>query len=485
MINALPSSNQPDPTKGGSPMPPEQKKSDQGTTPPLDMAGTQASNSNTSMNEASKPHQDTSGYSESLAKKIHGDSIGSSADSATTPITTTSTAEPQMPDKSMGSVPPAYKKKFDPKMMLGALVIGLVIVGGAAGYYLTQQNQDVRQQAASEEVTGTETSRTPTDWGIFNQQWHDFMNDPNNSWVEYVNLSQEPAGARYQCDAPIMKVGEETLYGCDLNALYVLYEPESYITAGAISPQDPQLNTVLDALITNSGLLQEAQKRGEITLDESIYNSPSKDPVARINALRELRDRLGHTIDKTVDYEAIVIYFHNQVDPKIPLAEAQAAAKAKMDVLYQRLNNGEITMETAGKEIAANDILGDTTGVSLADLDTLYADNAYQKRVQHVFDDRFFKDTSLDEELKSLGEGQMSTVRLCKDFSFTDEEYFASLETDDPFESPLVDSCYIIFKLNKINFGWLDEGSSTVSAEDAITTEYTKQTSKMTENLKQ
>lgn len=485
MINALPSSNQSNAGSGGSPMPTATAPATGITPPPPVMAGitppTETPVPVDAVPAASQPHIPTSGYADSLSKKIHGESVTSSADTATGPILTPPSS--YQPDKSLDTPPSAPQKKFNPKTILIALVFGLVIAGGGAGYYLTQRNQDVRQQAASEEVTNTETSRTATEWGIFSQQWNDFLNDPNNDWVSYVEFSQAE-GARYKCDEPIMKVGEETLYGCDLNALFILYEPEAYIQPKAIGPQDPALNAVLDAVITNSGLLQEAQKRELVTLDDSIYNSSTKDQIARIDKLRELRETIGNSFNKTVDYEAVTIYFHNQIDPKIPLTEAQVAAKAKMDVLYTRLKSGEITMEQAGAEIAADNITGDTTGVSLANLDTLYKENAYASRVGHVFDARFFKDPSLDEELRSLGEGQMSTVRLCQDYSFTDEEYFASLESGS-LDSPLVDSCYVIFKLNKINFGWLEEGSSDVSAEDFIKKSYSQQTTKQTENFKQ
>lgn len=476
MINALPSdssqsngSNSPLPAGDMPPAPQTLPTPPTITAPPVTPAPT----------VATQPHGAVSNLSGGLSAKIHGtDPIGSSA-GIIPPA-----APSSQPDKSMdSSQPPKQPFKFNAKGLLAALVLGLVIVGGGAGYYLTQQSQDVRNQAASEEVTGTETSRTAADWGIFNQTWNTFLNDPTNQWTAYVEQSQS-GGARYECDAPIMTVGEETLYGCDLNALFILYEPEAYIQPAAIGPQDPQLNTVLDALITNSGLLQEAQKRGLITLDETIYNSPAKDPVARINALKELRNSIGNSFDKTVDFEAIVIYFHNQVDPSIPLDQAQAAAKTKMDVLYQRLQNGEITMEQAGAEVAADNIQGDTTGVSLSSLDKLYKENAYSNRFQHTFSSEFFTDPSLNEELRSLGEGQMSTVRLCKDSKFTDAEFYAAMESGTTPDWPVVDSCYIIFKLNKINFGWSGENSAT-SGEQYLQQTYSQQTDKMTENFKQ
>ncbi|MDQ5951108.1 MAG: hypothetical protein QG639_385 [Patescibacteria group bacterium] len=475
MINALPSDKHS--TNGsGTPMPPSGAAPTLGspTAPPV-------TPTSGAVTPGIQPHGNVSNLSQGLSAKIHsGDPTGAPGNigGATPP--------PSQPDKAMDPAfnPKKAPFKFKAKNLVAALILGLVVVGGGTGYYLTQQNQDIRQEAASEEVTGTETSRTPADWSIFNQTWQTYLDNPSYTWTDHVTQSQS-GGARYQCDAPIMTVGEETLYGCDLNALFILYEPEAYIQPAAIGPQDPALNTVLDALITNSGLLQEAQKRGLITLDESIYNSPNKDSIRRIDTLRQLRETIGNSFNKTVNYEAVTIYFHNQIDPQIPLADAQTAAKAKMDNLYARLQSGEITMEQAGAEIAADTIKGDTTGISLSQLDRLYKENAYSLRESHNFDSEFFTDPSLNEELRSLGEGQMSTVRLCKDSKFTDAEFYAALESQQIPEWPVVDSCYIIFKLNKINFGWTSENSTTNSGETFLKQEYSSQTDKMTENFKQ
>ncbi len=84
----------------------------------------------------------------------------------------------------------------------------------------------------------------------------------------------------------------------------------------------------------------------------------------------------------------------------------------------------------------------------MADLDKLYKENAYMNPKNYEFNGRFFTDQTYDEELRSLGEGQMSTVRLCKDFSFTKEEFKAGKAK----AAPMVDSCYMIFKVNKITF---------------------------------
>ena len=51
-----------------------------------------------------------------------------------------------------GSKPPSLKKKFPLKWVIGGLFLLLLLVGGIAGLYLTQVNQDVRQQAYNDDV---------------------------------------------------------------------------------------------------------------------------------------------------------------------------------------------------------------------------------------------------------------------------------------------------------------------------------------------
>jgi hypothetical protein len=248
-----------------------------------------------------------------------------------------------------------------------------------------------------------------------------------------------------------MTVGNETLYGCDLNALFVLMDFETYTTTDVILASNTELNTVLDSLITDSGILQLAEEEGILTLDETYFNSPDKDIFTRYAQTSAARDVVGDQFVKKIDWEAIVIYFRNEIDPPYvsedghTLEEAMAVAKAKMDVLYERMNGGEITMAQAGEEIANDNISGDTTGVSMTKLDRLYAENSYFEAEGYSFGGRFFKDEVYDEELRSLGKGQMSTVRTCKDY--LEEAYMVDTTAE------LVDSCYIIFKVNEIYFG--------------------------------
>lgn len=354
----------------------------------------------------------------------------------------------------------------------GTLILGVAAL--AIAWRLQQEKQITEEEAsaASEEVTNADVLETAAERADFHTKWQTFMLDETKTWEDYVEYAMGE-GARYKCDQVIMEsVGEETLYGCDLNALFIIYDADVYTSAEEITPQNTVLNEVLDLLITDSGLLQEASKQGLITLDSTYYNSPTKDMVERFAQTATAREQIGDTFVKRIDFEVLSIYFFNEQEPEIGEAAAKEAALAKMQVLYDRLNSGEITMEEAGDEIIADEIKGDTTGVSLSALDRLYKENAYMKVEGYEFDGRIFTDVVYDEELKSLGEGQMSTIRTAKDFQFTAEEFEEAGGDKSGF--PFEDSCYLIFKLNDIDFGVSEEESSDSLAdvEDRILQEY-------------
>lgn len=323
----------------------------------------------------------------------------------------------------------------------------------AVGTYLFLQTQDQTGDVdvASEQVTNADMLKTQAQRDEFAQKWTTFTADTNNTVWNYITYAQGE-GARYKCDTVIMDhVGTETIYGCDLNVIFAMHDFVNYTTTNPIGPQDPNLNAILDELITQSGMLQKAAEQNIIELDDTFFNTPTKDYPKRAEMVGTAREAIGDQFVKKIDFEFISIYFHDEYPPKnLSIEEAKAAAKTKIDILYDRINSGEITMKQAGDEIKADNIKGDTTGVSMKDLDPLYDLNAYLKVEGHKFDYQILLDPAYDEELRSLGEGQISTVRLVKDMDFTNNK-------------ELIDSAFLIFKMNKIDFGLggeFTEGSS-------------------------
>ena len=104
------------------------------------------------------------------------------------------------------------------------------IVAGAAIYISIELNKEsdvgpTITPAASEEITSAEMANFDDnwDWQAFKSNWDKLASDETKDWEDYVEYSLGE-GARYKCDEEILTVGKEKLYGCDLNALFVLYD---------------------------------------------------------------------------------------------------------------------------------------------------------------------------------------------------------------------------------------------------------------------
>lgn len=369
--------------------------------------------------------------------------------------------------------------KKRPKFGIIIILILTVALSAAAiwvGIRLGNQNKvdPDDSQAASEQVTNADKLKTQEQRDAFNDRWKAFIADTSNTWEDYVEFAISEDGSRYECDTVIMdKVGEETIYGCDLNVLFALYELNMYMSSEAIGPQNETLNKVLDTLITQSGMLQVAEDEDLLTLDATIFNSTSKDYIARINKVGDVKVVLGDRFIKRIDFKGIIIYFHNEQPPtEISLDEAKKAAKTKIDTLYARLKAKEITMEQAGSEIMADKIIGDTSGISMEKLDPVYKDNAYFEIVGHEFNYPLLVEGQFDSELKSLGEGQISTVLTLKDYVIPE----STVDSGDFGGLQMVDSAYVIVEAGKIYFGVENnyEAGSQEELEEKVQSDYKK-----------
>lgn len=96
-------------------------------------------------------HGKTENLQEDLEKKLKPEVASNEVPGSAAPKTdTVPSAMNSMPTlENTNSIPPAQPKKtkFSPKGILATVVLLLVVLGGGAGYYLTQMNQDIRQQA--------------------------------------------------------------------------------------------------------------------------------------------------------------------------------------------------------------------------------------------------------------------------------------------------------------------------------------------------
>ncbi len=345
-------------------------------------------------------------------------------------------------------------------VIITGILIGVLIVGGGIFlYYSYQESKGDKEGVITEKeiissVSGIDTIRSEDDLQSFKSNWDYYIDGKDLSTESnigaYLTYAQE-GGSRYDCDTPIMKVGEETIYGCDLNVQFVMRDFKDYVEGYGEDFESNVLASMIDEVIIQSGLLQKGAELNIIELDELFYNSPDKSMSERFDKVDQVREELEAGYIKRIDYEVITIYFHNQEEPEnIPLEEAKEIAYEKMEILYNRLKSGEITMEEAGDEIKNDNITGDTTGISLEDLDPIYEQNSYIKVIGREYGKSLFKDSSADDIVRDLDIGEISEILTLKDYKFTNEE-FREATIEENF--PLVDSCYAIIELNSFDMG--------------------------------
>ncbi len=353
-------------------------------------------------------------------------------------------------------------KKFIVFMGLG---LGLLILGIGIFLYFVLSKEEESQISDSDViqiVNESDTLKDEDDYQEFKSKWDNYIDSEDASGNISAYLSYALGeGARYDCNTAIMKVGEETLYGCDLNVQFVMKEFQNYISGEL---EDEVLQDMIDEAVIQSGILQKGEELGIITLDDTFYNSPDKSMAKRFQKVEDVREEFESSYIKRLDYEVITIYFHNQQKPEnLTLEQAKSIAMEKISILHDRLKRGEITMEEAGNELLTDNITDDTTGVSISELDPVYQQNVYTKAVGREYGVIMFKDNTADKVLKSLGEGEISDILTLKDYEFTMEEW-AEASTDDSF--PLVDSCYVVIQLSDVKNG--KSGTSIAESIDNI-----------------
>jgi hypothetical protein len=158
-------------------------------------------------------------------------------------------------------------------------------------------------------------------------------------------------------DKIIARVGEENIYQKDLDA-----ELDHYPTK-----DDAAKKLLLNKIIEDSKLLQEAKKENLLPIDNTIYNSPEKDYMGRIGAISKIKIELAK---KNIGLKGsiISIWFLNDHVGPLGYEKAKALALKKITYLHTQVKSGNSTME----QVAEN-IRNDT---SLAQLDANYKNNA-------------------------------------------------------------------------------------------------------------
>src|SRR3990170_3716933 len=109
----------------------------------------------------------------------------------------------------------------------------------------------------------------------------------------------------------VATVGEETLYGRDLNYELLVFFPYVFDSSDPV-PQDVT-ERALQRIIEKSMVLQEGSKRGYITLTEGVFNALEKDYMSRNILYSQALSKLREAEESVVFFDAIRTDFNFDV----------------------------------------------------------------------------------------------------------------------------------------------------------------------------
>jgi len=222
----------------------------------------------------------------------------------------------------------------------------------------------------------------------------------------------------FQDDQKIAKVGEEILYGKDLN--YTLYSTFN----SDFQSKNPSLSKLkelaLRKAVDDSRILQIGQKQKIVELQNSFYNNVDKDYQVRQNKIVDVINSLG-TSQEIISGAKLAIWFYNMEPPKISQDQAEQLAKQKLTAIHNDIKNSKITFQQ-GRDRIVNDS-------SLKQIDRNYIGNAYTEFIDRSPTDGFFSSPGLDKQLLQLGQGEISQVYKYPSDpkSASDERYYYTL----------------------------------------------------------
>lgn len=234
-------------------------------------------------------------------------------------------------------------------------------------------------------------------------------------------------------DQKIAQVGQEIIYGRDLN--YILYQdfPSSFYSNTATP--EALIQTALPSAVNNSILLQASYPPGtpgsptggnqnnSNFLTPDIFNNPNKDETLRQQKIQEITNARRKS-NETVSGALITVWLHNVDPPSIPYPDADKLAKDTITGLYNRLISGQMTFREAGAFIRNDQ--------ELSKIDFNYRGNAYYEFKDQNVNVPPFTFSQLNSVIESLDTGQMSQIIRVPDASSApgtkEEEFYAIIK---------------------------------------------------------
>lgn len=194
----------------------------------------------------------------------------------------------------------------------------------------------------------------------------------------------------------IAKVGDELIYQRDLDIELAAYPP--------ILSLEERKKILIEKIATDSAILQGARADGIISnLDPAIFNSATKDYLARLKAVSEIKQKVEGEADQIKGVIASIWFFNLGKTGPMGYDRGKEFALEKITKLHADVKSGKTTVEQAG-ELIRND-------TSLAQIDASYKSNAiYEFDVKN--NDKITSNPDFDSALKKSPVGQVTDVFL-------------------------------------------------------------------------
>lgn len=200
----------------------------------------------------------------------------------------------------------------------------------------------------------------------------------------------------------IARVGTENIYRSDLD-----FEVWNYPFK-----EEGTEKLLLDKIIEDSIIIQSAQKDGFIKIDKTVFNSPQKDYLKRVELVKSIKTILDNRQD-TIKGNIVAVWFLNRYPGKAGLERGKATALDKITSLHRSVKNNEITILQAAQKI-----IDDNT---LEDIDPDYATNAIIS-FEASPEEKITRDEDFDKVIRNLKVGEISDVFTVKDLASGSEQ---------------------------------------------------------------
>lgn len=198
-------------------------------------------------------------------------------------------------------------------------------------------------------------------------------------------------------DAIILKVGQENIYQKDFDyELKQLPKTEQKTDIASLA--------INQKLVNDSISIQQAVLDKFITVDNSVYNSNTKNYTSRIQTVNLIQKIVNSKADR-LEGSVITIWFNNSIVPKMGILKAKDLTKSKIDNIQSAVKNKTLTVQEAVDKVKKD--------TSLQEIDAAYQPNS-SLSFNAVYGDKITIDKDYDTSLWTLKQGEVGDVIALK-----------------------------------------------------------------------